>query len=322
MNTRHTALSIALVLLVAAVAPATVAAAPVSEDAVGDVTVTAAPASAAASAAAEGATTTDPSDSIIASSDVAIVRLNASGIPAEADDDGTLLGDELTVSLQQTSSSVGTNETAKTLDASADSEGVAVNATSDAVYVAIDLQTATFQQGNGTATAAAGDSFTASATVTDEVTDGENYTRQTTFGVVEPSVNFVDDVSESPAGEVVNYQAATTLAPGTTLTFSLVSGHDAEEGAANAIEATVDKNSRMTVQFSFFTYEADEEYSISVSAEDVELGTTWTGTTVATGTPTPEPTDTPTETSTSTPGFGVVAALLAIVGAGALVRRE
>lgn len=322
MTTRHTALSIALVLLVAAVAPATVAAAPVSEEAVGDVTVTAAPASTAASAAAEAATTTDPSDSIIASSDVAVVRLNASGVPAEADDDGTLLGDELTVSLQQTSSSVGENESAKTLDASADSEGVAVNATADAVYVAIDLSTATFQQANGTATAAAGDSFTTTATVTEDVTDGENYTRRTTFGVVEPSVNFIDDVSESPAGEVVNYKAATTLAPGTTLTFSLVSGHDAEEGNANTIEATVDQNSRVTVQFSFFTHEADEEYSISVSAEGVELGDTWTGITVATGTSTPEPTDTPTETSTSAPGFGVVAALLAIVGAGAVLRRE
>jgi len=253
---------------------------------------------------------------------VAVVRLNASGVPSEADDDGTLLGDEVTVSLQQTAASVGTDESAKTLDASADSEGVAVSAAADAVYVAIDLSTATFQQGNGTATPAAGDSFTTTATVTDAVTDGENYTRRATFGVVEPSVNFIDDVSEAPAGGAVDATAATTLAPGTTLTFSLAAGDDTEAGDANAIEATVDRNSRVTLEFSFAAYEANEEYAISVSAEDVELGDTWTGTTVATDTLTPEPTDTPTGTSISAPGFGVVAALLAIGGAGALVRRE
>ncbi|GAB7095450.1 hypothetical protein JCM30237_26040 [Halolamina litorea] len=325
MNTRYTALSITLVLLVAAVAPATAAAAPVSEDAVGDLTVTAAPASTAASAAAESTTRADGSDSIIAASDVAIIRLNASGIPAEADGDGTLVGDEVTVELTQTAASVDENASAKTLDVSADTEGVAVNATEDAVYVALDLQTTAFQQGNGTATAAAGDSFTAVTTVTDSVTDGENYTQQTRFGVVEPKVRFTDDVSEAVAGEVFNFEVATTLAPGTSLTFSLTSGHDAETGAATNVQTTVDENSRATAQFSFFTYEANEEYSITVAADGVELGNTWTGTTVAPATPenaTADATEEPTETSTSAPGFGVVAALLAIVGAGALARRE
>ncbi|MFW5934679.1 MAG: PGF-CTERM sorting domain-containing protein [Halolamina sp.] len=318
MNTRNTALSLAFVLLLAAVAPAAAATAPVESDAVGDLTVTAAPATTAADAAAEAGTQSDPTNSIVAASDVVVLRLDASGVPAAADDDGTLLGDELELSLQQTQSSVGANESAKTLDATADTEGVAVNATDSAVYVALDLAETTFQQGNGSSVAEVGDSFTASATLTDAVTDGENYTRTATFGVVEPKVNFLDDVSEAPAGEVVNYQVATTLAPGSSLTFSLGAG----TGAETTTQVTVDENGRATGQFSFFTFDANEEYTISISSEEAGLNETWTGTTQATGTPTEESTDTPTETSTSAPGFGVVAALLALIGAGFLARRE
>ena len=315
MNTRYTALSLAFVLLLAAVAPAAAATAPVESDAVGDLTVTTAPATTSATAAAEAGSQSDPANSIVAANDVVVLRLNASGVPAEADDDGTLLGDELELTLQQTESSVGTNESAKTLDAAADTEGVAVNATEDAVYVAVDLAATTFQQGNGSSAAEVGDSFTASATLTDAVTDGENYTRTTTVGVVEPKVNFLDSVSEAPAGEVVNYQVATTLAPGTSLTFTL-----AGTGAETSTQVTVNENGRATGQFSFFTYDAEESYEITVSSEEAGLNETWTGTTVATGTQTPS--DTPTETSTTAPGFGVVAALLALIGAAFLARRE
>ncbi len=320
MNTRYTALSLAFVLLLAAVAPAAAATAPVESDAVGDLTVTAAPATTSASAAAEAGSQSDPTNSIVAASDVVVLRLDAAGVPAAADDDGTLLGDELELSLQQTQSSVGANESAKTLDATADAEGVAVNATDSAVYVALDLAETEFQQGNGSSVADVGDSFTASATLTDDVTDGENYTRTATFGVVEPKVNFLDGVSEAPAGEVVNYQVATTLAPGTSLTFSLVSGTGDDTGAETTTQVTVGENGRATGQFSFFTFDANEEYTISISSEAAGLNESWTGTTQATGSPTP--TDTPTETSTSAPGFGVVAALLALIGAGFLARRE
>ncbi|NHX35631.1 MULTISPECIES: PGF-CTERM sorting domain-containing protein [Halolamina] len=320
MNTRYTALSLAFVLLLAAVAPAAAATAPVGSDAVGDLTVTTAPATTSASAAAEAGSQSDPTNSIVAASDVVVLRLNASGVPAEADDDGTLLGDELEVSLQQTESSVGTDESAKTLDAAADTEGVAVDATENAVYVAVDLDETTFQQGNGTAAAEVGDSFTASATLTDAVTDGENYTRTATFGVVEPKVNFLDGVSEAPAGQVVNYQVATTLAPGTSLTFSLVSGTGDDTGAETTTQVTVNRNGRATGQFSFFTFEANEEYTISITSEEAGLNETWTGTAQATGTQTP--TDTSTETTTSAPGFGVVAALIALIGVGFVARRE
>ena len=322
MNTRHTALSLAVVLLFAAVAPAAAATAPVQSDAVGDLTVTAAPATTSASAAAEAGTQTDPTGSILSADDVAVLRLNASGVPAEADDDGTLLTDELAFELQQTQGSVGPNESAKTLTATADTEGVAVNATSDAVYVAVDLTTATFETANGTATAAAGDSFTATATLTDAVTDGENYSRTATFGVVEPSVNFVDDPTEAPAGEVVNYEVVTTLAPGTSLTFSLVGDANAETGAETTTQVTVGENGRATGQFSFFMFDAEEEYVISITSEEAGLNETWTGTTYATGTETPDSTETAGETTTSGPGFGVVAALLALIGAVALARRE
>jgi len=321
MNARHTALSLAVVLLVAAVAPA--AAAPVDADAVGDLTVTTTPATASASAAAEAATASDSTDSLVAGSDVAVFRLNASGVPAAADDDGTLLGDELTLDLRQTASSVGTNETAKTLDASADSEGVAVRATEDAVYVAVDLATTAFRQGNGTATAAVGDSFTATATVTEAVTDGENYTRTATFGVVEPSVNFVGGVDEATAGETVEFTAATLLAPGTSLTVALAPG---EGGETRTTQVTVGENGRATGELSFDGFDAGEGYTISVTAEGTDLNATATGTTQAAATDTPASTDTatstdattPTETSTSGPGFGVVAAVLALLGAVAV----
>lgn len=323
MTTRQSALSIAIVLLVAAVAPATAAAVPVESDAVGDLTVTAAPSSTSVEAAAEAGTPSDPADSIVAASDVVVLRLNASGIPTEADDDGTLLGDEIEFSLQQTDSSTPADAEPKTLDAGADTEGIAVNATEDAVFVAVDLTDATFERGDNTTSADVGDSFTATATVTDEVTDGENYTRDATFGVVEPTVNFVDDVSEAPAGGVADFEAATTLAPGTSLTFSLVSGTTAESGSETTAQTTVDANSRATVQLSYFTFESDEEYVISVSAEGAELNETWTGQTYATETDTSESTDTATETSTEAPGFGVVAALLALIGAAAFaLRRE
>lgn len=315
MNTRYTALSLAVVLLAAAVAPA--AAAPVQSDAVGDLTVTTAPATTSASAAAEAGTQADATNSIVSANDVVVLRLNASGVPAETDDDGTLLGDEVEVELQQTQSSVGPNESAKTLDANADSEGVAVNATGDAVYVAVDLTTTTFEAGNGTATVDAGDSFTASATLTDAVTDGENYSRTASFGVVEPMIGFVEEPTEAPAGEVVNYEVVTTLAPGTSLTFSLTG----EDVADTSTQVTVGENGRATGQFSFFPFDANEEYQITITAEAAGVNETWTGTTYATGTQTPEPTDTPTATSTSAPGFGVVAALLALIGAGAIARR-
>ncbi|QKY21460.1 PGF-CTERM sorting domain-containing protein [Halolamina sp. CBA1230] len=325
MNTRHTAFSLAVVLLVAAVAPAAAATAPIEPDAVGDLTVTTAPASVSADAAVEAATTSDSTDSLVARSDVAVFRLDVAGVPAEADDDGTLLGDELALALQQTSSSVDTNATAKTLDAGADSEGVAVRATEDAVYVAVDLATTTFQQGNDTATAAVGDSFTATATVTDEVTDGENYTRTATFGVVEPSVNFADGVSEATAGETVEFTAATLLAPGTALTFSLA---PSDGGEARTTTATVGADGRATGELAFTGFDADEEYTIDVTAEETDLNTTVTGTTQAAATETPASTDTatatqePSETRTSGPGFGVVAALLALLGAGAVVGRR
>ncbi len=318
MNARHTALSLAVVLLVAAVAPAAAATAPVESDAVGDLTVTTAPATTSASAAAEAGTQSDPTNSIVSANDVAVFRLNASGVPAETDDDGTLLGDEIEFELQQTESSVGTNESAKSLDATADTEGVAVNATSDAVYVAVDLTTATFQAGNGSATADTGDSFTATATLTDAVTDGENYTRTASFGVVEPMIGFVDEPTEAPAGEVVNYEVITTLAPGTSLTFTL-SGEDA---ADTSTQVTVNEEGRATGQFSFFPFDANEEYEIAITADAAGVNETWTGTTYATGTQTPESTDTASETSTSGPGFGAVTALLALIGAGALARRE
>ena len=327
MNARHTALSLAVVLLVAAVAPAAAATAPVGEDAVGDLTVTTAPATASASAAAEAATASDSTDSLVAESDVAVFRLNASGVPAEADDDGTLLGDELTLDLRQTASSVGTNETAKTLDASAEGEGVGVRVTESAVYVAVDLATTEFQRGNGTGTADAGDSFTATATVTDEVTDGENYTRTANFGVVESSVNFVDGVDAATAGGSVEFTAATLLSPGTSLAVALA---PSEGGETRTTQVPVGADGRATGELSFDGFDAGQEYTVEVTAEGTDLNATVTGTAQAAPTETPTPSDTATatdtpaasETSTSGPGFGVVAALLALLGAGAVVGRR
>lgn len=341
-RTRLTTLSLALVLLLAAVAPAATAAttadAAIDADAVGDLTATAAPGALSASAAAEATTQSSVATDSVAESDVAVLRLNASGT-VDADGDGEVLGDELLFELRQTEETTGPSHTNKVLDVAASGNATAVTTTEDAVFVAVDLSNATFDRASGETTAAAGDAFRATATLTGAATDGANVTRNTTFSVVEPAVAFEDDPSEAPAGEIAEFDVTTTLAPGTSLLFEV-----AETGAESGLTAqtTVRADGTATVPLSFFTFEAGQEYTITASAEGVAaLNESWTGEAVGSATATAgaetdatatdstesegQPattTDDEETTSTDGPGFGVGAAVLALAGAALVAGRR
>jgi methylmalonyl-CoA/ethylmalonyl-CoA epimerase len=111
-----------------------------------------------------------------------------------------------------------------------------------------------------------------------------------------------------------------TLAPGTSLLFTLTEAN-AETGTTS--QATVQADGTATVPFSFFTFDAEQAYTITVSAEGTAaLNQSWSGETVAqqtattTATATQETTtatdgrnaaESTETTSTDGPGFGAVA---------------
>ena len=315
----------AALVLLSAVAPAATATAAIDADAVGDLTATTAPAALNATAAADATTTATAGDDTVATSDVVVFRLNASGA-VDADGDGALLGDELAFSLVQTGA-----EDAKTL--ATDGSATAVTTTENAVFVAVDLANATFERAGEETTAAAGETYTATTTLT--TASGET-TRNTTVSVVEPAVSFADDPTATTAGKLVEFDVTTTLAPGTSLLFKLT---EAGAEAGSTSQATVGADGTATVPLSFFTFDAEQAYTITVSAEGTTaLNQTWNGEAVAPQTATETATETATtdsttateggdaaessETSTDGPGFGVAAAVLALVGAALLAGRR
>jgi len=318
----------AALVLLSAVAPAATATAAIDADSVGDLTATTAPATLDASAAAESTTTATAGDDTVASSDVVVFRLDASG-EVDADGDGTLLGDELAFSLVETDDSAGDDDP-KTLVT--EGNATAVNTTENAVFVAVDLADATFERAGEETTAAANESYTATTTLT---TEGEEVSRETTVSVVEPTVSFVDDPTATTAGKLVEFDVNTTLAPGTSLLFELTA-EGAEAGTSS--QATVGADGTATVPLSFFTFDEGEGYTITVSAEGTTaVNQSWSGETVApqTATETETTTETSTttatdggdgaestETSTDAPGFGLVAAVLALAGAALLAGRR
>lgn len=126
-----------------------------------------------------------------------------------------------------------------------------------------------------------------------------------------------------------------TLAPGTSLLFTLTEAN-AETGTTS--QATVQADGTATVPFSFFTFDAEQAYTITVSAEGTAaLNQSWSGETVAqqtattTATATQETTtatdgrnaaESTETTSTDGPGFGAVVAVLALTGAALLAGRH
>lgn len=312
-------LTLAVVLLVAAAAPAAMAATDHTET--GDLTAMTAPAATALSSANASATAADT----VTTDGTLVLRLNSTAL-ANASANDTLLGDEVLLDVEQTNA----DGDAKTLDVSANT--TAVITTEDAVFVAVDLGSATFTQGDETTTAAAGDAFDATVTLSGNATDGEDVSRSANFEVVEPSVTFEKDSLTVEAGtdEVVN--ATTTLAPGTSLHFSL-SAKGATTGTT--AEATVEADGSVAVPLSFFTFDAGEEFVVTVDAAGVsDLDAKLTGKVVeaedATATPTEAVTDTSStestestdETSADGPGFGVAAAVLAVAALGIVARRR
>lgn len=321
-TTRLTTLVAALVLL-SAVAPAATATAAIDADAVGDLTATTAPAALNATAAADTTTTATAADDTVATSDVVVFRLNASS-EVDANGDGTLLGDELAFSLVQT----GTDE-AKTLVT--DGSATAVTTTENAVFVAVDLANATFERAGEETTAAAGETYRATTTLA--TASGET-TRNTTVSVVEPAVSFTADQTSATAGKLVEFNVNTTLASGTSLLFALTEA-GAETGTTS--QATVGADGTATVPLSFFTFDAGQAYTLTVTAEGTTaLNQSWNGETVAPQTATATATENSSattateggdaaessETSTDGPGFGVAAAVLALLGAALLAGRR
>lgn len=321
MSTTRLTTFVAALVLLAAVAPAATATAAIDADAVGDLTATTAPAALNASAAAESTTTATAADDTVATSDVVVFRLNASG---SVDANGTLLGDELAFSLVQT----GAAEP-KTLVT--DGSATAVTTTENAVFVAVDLANATFTRAGEETTAAAGETYRATTTLT---TAAGETTRNTTVSVVEPAVSFAQAPTSATAGKINEFDVTTTLAPGTSLLFTLK-----EVGASTGTtaQATVAADGTATVPLSFFTFEAGQRYTITATAmSTAALNQTWTGETVAPQTATDTTTTNPTAssnasvtstagsetTSTEGPGFGVTAAVLAIAGAALFARRQ
>ena len=126
-----------------------------------------------------------------------------------------------------------------------------------------------------------------------------------------------------------------TLAPGTSLLFTLTEAN-AETGTTS--QATVQADGTATVPLSFFTFDAEQAYTITVSAEGAAaLNQSWSGETVAqqtattTATATQETTtatdgrnaaESTETTSTDGPGFGAVVAVLALAGAALLAGRH
>lgn len=333
--------ALALVLLCGAIAPTVTAApaatTPVDAESVGELTVTTAPAALSASAAADATTQATAAEDRVASSDVVVLRLDASGT-VDANGDGTVLGDELLLNLRQTDDSTDSSEDPKILNLAASEGATAVTTTENAVYVAVDLANATFDRASGQTTAAAGDAFEATLTLTSAATDGAEFTRTTTFSAVEPVVRFEDDPSTAPAGQVVEFDVTTTLASGTSLQFELL---EAGSDLGTTAQATVGADGTATVPLSFFTFEAGQKYTISVSAAGAsELNETWSGEVVEPATGTEETTATSTNatesenqsasttadstdsTSTDAPGFGAGIAVLALAGAALLAGRQ
>lgn len=322
-TTRLTLFAAALVLL-SAVAPAATATSAIDADAVGDLTATTAPAALSASAAAESTTTATAADDTVAASDVVVFRLDASA-SVDADADGTLLGEELAFSLVQTADSTDTSAEPKTLVT--DGSATAVTTTEDAVFVAVDLANATFTRAGEETTAAGGESYRATTTL---ATASGEATRNTTVSVVEPAVSFVQVPTNATAGKINEFDVTTTLAPGTSLLFSL---KQAGATTGTTAQATVQADGTATVPLSFFTFEAGQRYTITVTAKGTAaLNQSWSGQTVAPQTATAtEETTTATDggegaestgTSADGPGFGVVAAVLALAGAALFARRQ
>ena len=328
-TTRLTTFAVALVLL-SAVAPAATATAAIDADAVGDLTATTAPAALDAAAAADATTTATAGDDTVAASDVVVFRLNASGA-VDANGDDTLLGDELGFSLVQTDDSTDKSAEPKSLDTAASEGATAVTTTENAVFVAVDLANATFERAGEETTAAAGESYTATTTL---ATAGGETTRNATVDVVEPTVGFAGDATTATAGQISEFEVTTTLAPGTSLLFELTK---ADASTGTTAQATVGADGTATVPLSFFTFDAGQAYTITVSAEGTAaLNQTWNGETVAPQTATATETaatDTTTvtdggnaadstETSTDAPGFGAGVAVLALVAAALLAGRR
>jgi PGF-CTERM protein/surface glycoprotein (TIGR04207 family) len=189
----------------------------------------------------------------------------------------------------------------------------------------------------------------------DLTTDGEDETVETSHSLVEAELSMSEpfNVTEVSGQEIFG---EATVAPGTELTIRVRSGDNVRPAFLKTAETTVDANGQFLSTFSFNDTSPGDRYTIVVNSAGpapeltVEgtvqpvIATQTTGTpeetTVSTSTSTPSTTSaaetTPTDstaatttteiptvqTSTTTPGFGLVAALVALAAAALLAVRR
>jgi PGF-CTERM protein len=129
-------------------------------------------------------------------------------------------------------------------------------------------------------------------------------------------------------GQTARISADTMLLPGTELTVRARSTADAQNPFVQSMAPTVASDGSVTATFDT-PANASTEVRVTLLYEDATLAEQ-TAPLGQQSTPTPSPTtattgDTttqPTDTQTTVPGFGVVVALLAVLGAGLLASRR
>ena len=182
--------------------------------------------------------------------------------------------------------------------------------------------------------------------------DGEDETVETTHGLTEAELSMSEpfNVTETSGQEVFG---EATVAPGTEVRIRVRSGDNVRPAFLKTAETTVDEDGQFLVTLSFNDTSPGDGYEIVVDdtgpaselsiegtvqpviqtpTTDTPAETTVVTSTTTTSTPTPTATPTPAttttevptvQTPTTTPGFGVVAALVALAAAALLaVRRD
>ena len=324
---RVLALTLGLLVVAAAVPVAMTETTAAAE--VGEMTVMTAPA-AASTADAEAVAAASVTDDTIAASDKLVLRLNATNIGNETDNQ-SVLGGGVQVDVSQSNGD-------GSLDVSADSDATSVVLGNDTLYVVVDLSNTS---------AEAGQSYDVTATVSGDLSNSGEVTKSGSFEVVEPRLSFSNESLSVPKGAYTPVSGNTTLAPGTQVILEVQS---ANGGGGSTVQTTVGPNGTFSGSISVFTFDTGDQFTINASAAGVSNvsaqlsgqvveatqtttdgdangtdATTTTSETGADGTGTTDEsngTGTTGETESTTPGFGAAVAVLALLGLAFVAGRR